>query len=87
MLFRHQKFLKNSFFLYNFSKKKNYIRNLFITRSMLNKKFAIYTGKFFFELKIKPDMLNFRIQDFLFTKKKAKFITKASKLQQKNKKR
>lgn len=64
--------------LLRISKKKNYFkiwsRRSTITHNLLNKIVYVYNGKNFEKLTIFPSMLGFKLGNFIFTKKRGRFI-------------
>lgn len=63
---------------FKINEKKNYFkvwsRRSTITLHLVNKTLYIYNGKIFEKLLITPDMIGFKFGDFIFTKKRGKFI-------------
>lgn len=76
MFFRFQKNFLNTFTLKIINQKKKYMvydKNLYISPSMIGLNFKIHMGNIFFILLVKQNMLGYKINDFIFTKKRAIF--------------
>ena len=86
MFFRFQKNFLNTFKLKIINQKKKYMvydKNLYISPSMIGLNFKIHMGNIFFILLVKQNMLGYKINDFIFTKKRA--IFRSSKKKKKSK--
>lgn len=62
-------------------------RNCLVTDTMVGKTFKIYNGLQYFDLTIVPDMISFKLGDFIFTKSMGHFIHNENRLQTKKRKK